>query len=131
MTIRTMGWRGARALAGILSGFVSLHGVYAARGVDFRADAVLTALYCLLPMLSFPVFIFVRSQRFEIALQTGLALGYLTTYTMLNWRTCAELGYCGTVAATVFETVRVHSVEAALGVIMACAVAQALKGNVK
>jgi hypothetical protein len=39
----------------------------------------------------------------------GLAMAYLVVYSMLNWRTCAAFGYCGSVASTVLETLMTRS----------------------
>jgi hypothetical protein len=118
VTTRGIVWVGMRAAAGILSAVVTLHGVYSALAVDIRANSVLTALYCLFPSLSFPVFVFVKKPRLEVLLQAGLAIGYVTTYSMLNWRTCSELAYCGTMTLTVLETTRIRSVVAAFGVVV-------------
>jgi len=121
MKIRDVAWLGAKTVTGLLSAFVSLHAISSARTVDFRANPVLTVLYCVFSGLSFLVFLFVRSPRLEGGLQTILALGYLTTFSMLNWRTCAELGYCGAIASTVLETLKTRPVAAAFGVaILSC-----------
>jgi hypothetical protein len=92
-------------LAGILSAWVTLYGVYSASRIDFRQNPILTGLYCFLPLLSFPVFLLVRpAERSAIVLAT-FALGYVGVYSALSWRTCSELGYCGSVASTVIEIV--------------------------
>ena len=72
---------------------------------DFRQDTLVMVLYCILPVLSFPVtLISVRSLRWSVALHWILAPAYLAVYSLLNWRTCAELGYCESVLATVLVT---------------------------
>ena len=47
---------------------------------------------------------------------------------MLNWRTCAEMGYCGTVASTVLETLETKPVLAAFAVVL-CALLAILIGS--
>ncbi len=97
-------------VGGISSAVVTLYGMYSVYAVDFRQDRVLTILFCLLPFLSFPVFMLVRPAGRSIALQSLIAPAYLAVYSMLNWRTCAELGYCGSVISTVMETLRTPQV---------------------
>jgi hypothetical protein len=129
MKIQEVGRLATRTAVGFLSAYVSLHALYSAYGVDFRANPLLTFLYCALPGLSFPAFFFVRTPRLESGLQAVLALGYLTTFSMLNWRTCAELGYCGSVTATVLETLRASPVSAAFSVVILDCTALLLKGR--
>ena len=105
------------ALAGLLSAFVSLHAAYSAYAMDWRASPVLTALYCIFPGLCFPLFLFMRSPRLQAAAQAALALGYLTTFSMLSWRTCSELGYCGSVTATVMTVLKARPSLAILAVV--------------
>jgi hypothetical protein len=116
MKVRETAWLGTRTVAGILSMFVSLNAGFSALGVDFRFSPLLSVLYCLVPGLSFAVFFFGRPPRLEFELHALLAIVYLTVYTMLNWRACAELGYCGAMSSTVIETLQVRPVMAAFGV---------------
>ena len=116
MKIRDYAGLGTKTLAGLFSAYVTLHGIYSALRVDLRANPLLTILYCVFPGLSFFVFLFVRPPRPEAVMQTLLAVGYLITASMLDWRTCAELGYCGTVSSTVLETLRTKPVLAAFAV---------------
>jgi hypothetical protein len=96
------------AVGGAVSVAVTLNGVYNALRVDFRQDSLLTAAYCLLPILCSPVFLLVRPVgRASLAL-TVMAIGFLATNAALNWRTCAELGYCISVTATVLKTLKTH-----------------------
>lgn len=44
---------------------------------------------------------------------------YLALYSALNWRTCATLGYCSTMSATIVEAARMNPVEAAVAVTIA------------
>jgi hypothetical protein len=118
MKIREMIWIGMRAAVGVCSAFVTLHGLYGIYGLDFRRDSGVSALYCIFPFLSFFVFLFVKRPKLEAVLHAAVAVGYLTTYSMLDWRTCAELGYCSTVGSTVLETLRTKPVAAAFLVIV-------------
>lgn len=91
--------------ARLLSFAVSVYGLLAFWSADFRSDTVVMGLYCILPVLSFPVSILsYRSLRWAVVLHCFLAFGYLAVYSMLEWRTCAELGYCQGVPATVLAT---------------------------
>ncbi len=73
--------------------------------------------YGILPILSFPVtLVSFRSLRWSVALHWALAVGYLGVYSILDWRTCSELGYCQGVLATVLETSTVLRVRAVFAV---------------
>jgi hypothetical protein len=100
----------------ILGVGVTLNGIYEAWAVDKRQDPVLTWVYCLSPILCFPVFFLVRSHRKSAVLLALLALAFLGAYSALNWRTCAELGYCASLASTVLETLQTFWVLAFFGV---------------
>jgi hypothetical protein len=113
MRVQSMVGRLNRILAGVLSFAVSGYGAYSCTWADFHQDAVWTALLCILPLLSFPVFLVsFKWPRWALALHWLLATSYLAVYSMLDWRTCAELGYCRSVPFTVFETLRALPVEA-------------------
>ena len=116
MDIRDLAGLGVKLMAALLSAYVTLHALYAAWSVDLRANTFLTLLYCIFPGLSFFTFLLVRSSRLAAWLQAFLFAGYLITASMLNWRTCAELGYCSTVLATVLETVKTKNLLASLAV---------------
>jgi hypothetical protein len=105
MTLRRISAIVYRVLTGVGSAWVTAYGVYAYTGANLSIDTVTMSLYCFLPMLSLPVFLlsFWR-HRASVAAHFAMAFAYLISYSMLNWRTCAELGYCSTVAATVRET---------------------------
>ena len=118
MTVRGAVWLALMTLAGLLSALVTLYGVYSAIAVDFQLDALLITLYCLLPFLCFPIFILVRPPSRSVTLLAVLAVGYFVIYSMLNWRTCAELGYCLTVASTLMETLKTRTVLAYLAVVL-------------
>ncbi len=126
--MRDLLWISLRAAAGLCSIFVSIRGLDGMYGIDFRIDTLVSALYCAIPVASFFVFLFVKAPKLEACLHAAVAAGYLTTYSMLNWRTCAELGYCSAVASTIFETLRTKPVAAAFGVVIFC-VATLLLGS--
>ncbi len=110
MAKQRIGWPALTVLAGFLSLVVTAYGMRAAIGIDIHFNPVLSTLYFVLPILSFPLFLLARAFRRLFLLQPILALAYLAVYSALNWRTCASFGYCGSVAATVLLTFRTHSV---------------------
>jgi len=111
-------WLTARAVTGILCMVVTFRGALSIYGMDFRINPILSVTYCTLPTLSIFVFALVRRLRVEFLAHLIIASGYLASFSMLNWRTCSELGYCGTVGATVWETFRVRPVLCAWGVVL-------------
>jgi hypothetical protein len=118
MKMRELLWIVLRTAAGICSLFVSIRGFGGVYGIDFRVDTLVSTIYVVLPVASFFIFLFVKAAKLEATLHTIVAVGYLTTFSMLNWRTCAELGYCGSIASTVFATLKIKPVLAAFGVIV-------------
>jgi hypothetical protein len=118
-----------RVVAGVLSLAVLGYGARSCGSADFRQDAVLMGLFCILPLLSLPVFLLsFKWSRCSAALQWIFAVGYLAVYSMLDWRTCAELGYCRGVAWTVFETSKARPVEAYFAVAVFSLAALSLNG---
>ncbi|MGA7107089.1 MAG: hypothetical protein WBY75_05065, partial [Terracidiphilus sp.] len=97
-------------------------------GLDFRRDTMVSTLYCIFPILSFFIFLFVKAPKLELSLHLVIAIGYLTTFSMLNWRTCAEMGYCSSVASTVLETISTKPMLAAFAVVL-CALLAILVGS--
>lgn len=124
MTIRGILWVALLALAGILSAWVSFFGILAAIRVDFRQDTLLCLLYCGLPALCLPVFLFVRPPRRAAVLLSLMALTYLGAFSTLNWRTCSELGYCESLLATVMQTLSTNRVLAFFAVVILSLLAQ-------
>jgi len=110
MTIRGIIWAVLLCVAGIISAGVSILGVWSVLAVDLKQDTVLSCVYCVLPILCLPVFILVRPQNRSALLLSLMALTYLGTYSILNWRTCSELGYCESVMTTVMQTLNTNSV---------------------
>jgi hypothetical protein len=127
MTIRTIGSVVLTILAGLLSFAVMAHGVFSAVVIDSHFNPVLSVLYCVLPILSFPLFLLGLLFRKLIPIQAILALAWLPVYSALNWRACASHGYCTSVAATVWMTFKTNPVLAFLGVALLSAAALALK----
>jgi hypothetical protein len=117
MKMRELPWLGLRTVAGLCSLFVSIRGFGGAYGIDFRVDTLVSTIYVVLPVASFFIFLFVKAQKLELILHAIVAIGYLSTFSILNWRTCAELGYCESIASTVSATLKIKPVLAAFGVI--------------
>src|SRR5258708_3712098 len=115
MTVRGIAWGALMALDGIASASVTLYGVYSACAVDLHQSPILIGLYCLFAILCFPIFLLIRPARWSAALLVVFACGYLIVYSALSWRTCAELGYCGSVLDTVVEILKTWTVLAYFG----------------
>lgn len=126
MTQRELPWIVLRSAGGGCALLVSIHGLWNIYGLDFRIDTLSSILYCLLPFLSFFVFLFVKPAKLEISLHALIAVGYLAVYSFLNWRTCTAFGYCSTVTATVSTTLMTSSVVAALVVLILSATSRFL-----
>ncbi len=110
MTIRGIIWAVLLCLAGIIGAAVSIHGVWSALSIDFKQDTLLSCVYCGLPILCLPVLLLVRPQGRSAILLSLMAITYLGAYSVLNWRTCSELGYCESVLATVMQTLSTNTV---------------------
>jgi hypothetical protein len=94
-----------RTLTGFGSIAVSMYGLYVYSGANLNLDTLMTRLYCFVPLLSFPVFVLsFWYRRLSIGLHWAMAIVYLVVYSMLDWRTCSELGYCSGVLVTVLQT---------------------------
>ncbi|MGD0730683.1 MAG: hypothetical protein ABR956_05425 [Terracidiphilus sp.] len=116
MRVRLLVMTVCQTIAGILSFAVSFYGVYSFMSVDLRQDTGVSVLFCLLPVLSFPVFLLpFRRLRLSVALLWILAVAYLAVYSRLDWRTCAELGYCQSMPKTVLRTLTAWPVEGLFG----------------
>lgn len=124
MTIRGIIWVVLLALAGVLSAGVSLFGLIAAIRIDLRQDTLLCLLYCGLPALCLPVFLFVRPPRRAAVVLSLMALTYLGAFSTLSWRTCSELGYCQGLMATVMQTLSTDRVLAFFCVVILSLLAQ-------
>jgi hypothetical protein len=122
-------WLAARTITGILCMYVSFLGLFSLYGLDLRPNPMVSTLFFVLPTLSIFVFTLVKRPHLELALQAVIAAGYLTTFSMLNWRTCSALGYCGTVLDTVLATLQIRTVLAAWGVVLLTALTIVLDRN--
>lgn len=116
--IRPIIWAVLLSLAAILSLGVSIHGVWSLLSIDLRQDPALSWIYCALPILCFPVFILVRPAGRAAIVLSLMALTFVGAYSMLNWRTCSELGYCESIIATVMQTISSNMVLAYFGVVI-------------
>jgi hypothetical protein len=114
--------------AGIFSCLLTLYGLAAVRGIDLRQDTVLSAAYCALPLLSLPLYLLALVARRLLLLQTVLVLAYIPVYSALNWRTCVELGYCGSVASVVLMTIATSKVLLFWGVALSSLAAWVVEG---
>lgn len=86
--------------------------LYVFTWADFRTDTVVMALFCGVPLLSFPAsLIFYRRIKAAALAHWTLALVYLTVYSMLDWRTCSAFGYCQSVMQTVLVTMTAWRVQ--------------------
>lgn len=117
-----------RTLTGIGSVLVSLYGLYMFAFSGFVQEALGTAIFCLLPMFSFPVFLFGfwRLRAATIA-HWLLAIAYLISFTQMDWRTCSERSACSSIAATIAGAFTVHPVEGAFAVAILSLAALALR----
>jgi hypothetical protein len=96
---------------------VSAYGAYSYLGADFARDMLAMSLYCALPLLSFPAFLLsFKSLRWSVTLHWILAAAYLAVYSVLDWRTCSDSGYCVSVMQTLLLTFTARPVEAVFGV---------------
>jgi ABC-type uncharacterized transport system YnjBCD permease subunit len=117
MKIRSVGFVVCRVIAGAGSLWVSAYGAHSFGWADLRQDTFVVGLFCALPIPSFPVFLLsFKSPQWSVALHWMLAIGYLAVYSLLDWRTCAELGYCQGVTRTVLTTLTARPVEAVFAV---------------
>jgi hypothetical protein len=113
-------------LAGVLSFTVMRWGLYSAISVDFRMNPVQTILYCALAILCFPLFVIIRLLRKPEWWLWIAACAYLVVYSALDWRSCAAMGICGSVAGTVWQTLKTHSALAFFGAAIASSAATVL-----
>jgi hypothetical protein len=110
MTMRRESSRSFTIPAGLFSCLLTLYGLAAVRGLDLRQNTLLSVAYCALPLLSLPLYLLALVARRLLLIQTFLLLAYIPVYAALNWRTCAELGYCGSMASVVFMTIATSKV---------------------
>ena len=117
--------------AGVFSFLLTLYGLAAVRGLDLRQNTVLSLVYCGLPLLSLPLYLLALAVRKLLPLQAILGLAYIPVYSALNWRTCAELGYCSSIAPVVLATIATSKVLLFLGVALSSVAAFVVEGRGK
>jgi hypothetical protein len=113
-------------LAGVLGFTVMRWGLYSAISVDFRMNPAQTILYCALAIFCFPLCVVIRSLRKPEWWLWLAACAYLVVYSALDWRGCAAMGICGSVAGTVWQTLKTRSVLAYFGAAIASSAAMML-----
>jgi hypothetical protein len=123
MTMRRESRRLFTIPAELFSCLLTLYGLAAVRGLDLRQNTLLSVAYCALPLLSLPLYLLALAARRLLLLQALLVLAYIPVYSALNWRTCAELGYCGSVASVVLMTIESSKVLLFWGVALSSAAA--------
>jgi len=96
--------------------------------MDLRQNTLLTFAYCALPLLSLPVYLLALGVRKLLPLQAILLVAYLPAYSALNWRTCAELGYCVSFVSVVLTTIATSKVMLFWGVALSSAAAFEVEG---
>jgi hypothetical protein len=127
MTMRKSSRKMLTILAGISSCLLTLDGLASVLGMDLRQNTALSVAYCALPLLSLPLYLLALAVRKLLPLQAILALAYILVYSALNWRTCAALGYCGSVASVVLMTAATTKVLLFCGVALCSLTAFALE----
>lgn len=118
MTIRGIIWAVLLAVSAIVSAGVSIHGVWSMMSIDLRQDTALSVVYCVMPILCFPVLVLLRPLSRSTFVLSLMALTFVAAYSMLNWRTCSELGYCESSLATVMQTINAGMSLAYFGVVI-------------
>jgi hypothetical protein len=130
MTIRTVTLSLCRSVAGLLSFFVTAYGAISFEFANLRQDTLAMSLFCAFPFLSFPVFLMsFRSLRWSVRMHWILAAGYLAVYSVLDWRTCSERGYCQGVIRTVLQTLTAGAMQAVFAVAVFHLAALLLRGR--
>jgi hypothetical protein len=117
MKIRKVTSSVCRSVAGLLSFFVTAYGALSFEFANFRQDTLAMSLFCALPFLSFPAFLLsFKSLRWSVRMHWILAAGYLAVYSVLDWRTCSERGYCHGVIQTALQTLTAGIMQAVFAV---------------
>jgi hypothetical protein len=130
MKIRTVTLSLCRSVAGLLSLFVTAYGAISFEFANLRQDTLAMSLFCALPLLSFPMFLLsFRSLRWSVRMHWILAAGYLAVYSVLDWRTCSERGYCQGVIRTVLQTLTAGATQAVFAVAVFNLAALLLQGK--
>ena len=126
MTVRRIVRTGAMWIAGLLSFSLMGIGLISAMGIDNRFNPVASTLYYILPMASFPIFVFGFVWRKTAIGQAILAVVYLVVCARLDWRACSSHGYCAGAVAVILLALKTRPVLAFLGTAAASLAAMAL-----
>lgn len=126
MTERQLVRFGLNGIAGFLSFAVMGYGLYSAMRIDVRFNPVPSTLYYILPIASFPVFVFGFVWRKSAVIQAILALAYVVVCVFLSWRQCSSFGYCTGVASIVLLEITTRQALAFIGAAIASLVAMAM-----
>ncbi|WP_109484735.1 hypothetical protein [Occallatibacter savannae] len=118
MTVRGIIWSVLLAVSAVISAGVSLYGVWSAMSIDLRQDTALSVVYCAMPILCLPVLLILRPLSRSTFVLSLMALTFVGAYSVLNWRTCSELGYCESVIATVMQTINADATLAYFAVVI-------------
>jgi hypothetical protein len=127
MTERSLIRFGLNGIAGFLSFAVLGFGLYSAWGIDVRFNPVLSTLYYVLPIASFPVFVMGFAWRRAAILQASMVVVYIVVCTALSWRECTALSYCTSIGHAVLLNIETKPVLAFLGTAMASCAAMMLR----
>ena len=126
MTQRGIIRMGATWIAGFLSfGLLGL-GLYSALVTDARFNPVLSTLYYILPIASFPVFLFGLRWRKAAILQAILVIAYLVVCALLTWRQCSSLGSCTSAVTVIVVNIESKLMLAFVGTAIAGLLAMAM-----
>ena len=124
---RRLAWLALPTLTGMASFLLSAYGIYMFAFSGFVQESVGTAVFCLLPMLSFPTFLFgLRKLQASTVVHWILALAYLFSYSQMDRRTCTEHETCASLPAIVGDALTTLPVEAAFSVAILSLAALAL-----
>ena len=118
---------GLNGIAGFLSFAMLGYGLYSAMGIDIRFNRVPSTLYYVLPIASFPVFVFGFVWRRAAIGQVILAIAYVVTCAILGWRQCSSLDYCTSMASVIIVNVESRPVLALFGTAIASCAAMILR----
>jgi uncharacterized membrane protein len=129
MKVREKFGMGLEVVLGGCCAFLTLRGVYGLYALDLRSDTLVSSLYCFFPFTSFFIFLWIKAPKLKALLLAAVAIGYLAAYSVLNWRTCDSVGYCTSVAATIWETFCTKSILAAFSAVILTVVALLIDGQ--
>jgi hypothetical protein len=127
MTERSLIRFGLNGIAGFLGFGVMGFGLWSAMSIDARFNPLLSTLYYVLLVASFPVVVIGFFWKRAAIVQVVLLLGYVVVSAILGWRQCSSIGYCTSVASVVLVNLESKPVLAFLGTAVASLTAMALR----